>query len=173
MVIKPVSIRKNLETVLVLKHCSKIRQHVKFKPDRTNRTGFMTKNNRSVRRRKEFLHPFLANFKKITTLDPKKNSTCGFHLRIEEGYMYLEDKKNPVFEWPGSWTIWTLKIALSTTATILPRQSQSSDTAASAWYISFESLKSLLSGDEIWFFENVLGAELLLETFYDMKQYFG
>ena len=56
---------------MVSKHCSIIRKHAKFEPDRTNRTGVMTKNVRSVRRKKEerkkerkkkkeFLHPFLA-----------------------------------------------------------------------------------------------------------------
>ena len=57
---------------MVSKHCSIIRKHAKFEPDRTNRTGVMTKNVRSVkrkkkkeeRRKKEFLHPFLAKFKK-------------------------------------------------------------------------------------------------------------
>ena len=57
---------------MVSKHCSIIRKQAKFEPDRTNRTGVMTKNVRSVRRKKkkkerkkkEFLHPFLAKFKK-------------------------------------------------------------------------------------------------------------
>merc|ERR1712105_527315 len=44
---------KVLETVLVSQHCSIIRKHAKFEPDRTNRTGVMTKNIRSVRRRKK------------------------------------------------------------------------------------------------------------------------
>ena len=38
---------------MVSKHCSIIRKHAKFEPDRTNRTGVMTKNVRSVRRRKK------------------------------------------------------------------------------------------------------------------------
>ena len=46
-------IEKFLETVLVSKHCSIIGKHAKFEPDRTNRTGVMTKNVRSVRRRKK------------------------------------------------------------------------------------------------------------------------
>ena len=38
---------------MVSKHCSIIRKHAKFEPDRTNRTGVMTKNVRSVRRKKK------------------------------------------------------------------------------------------------------------------------
>ena len=35
----------------------------------------------------------------------------------------IQEKINWVFEWPGNWLIWTLKMALSTTATILSRPS--------------------------------------------------
>ena len=44
---------------------------------------------------KKTIHFFnLATLKKITTFEPKKNSTCGFDLRIEEGQIYSEINKS-------------------------------------------------------------------------------
>ena len=46
------------------------------------------------RKKKEFLHSFLAKLKKSQLLNrKKKNVTCGFHLRIEEGKIYSEKKE--------------------------------------------------------------------------------
>ena len=50
-----------LETVLVSKHCSIIKQHAKFEPDRTNRTGVMTKIIRALEERKNFFTHFWLN----------------------------------------------------------------------------------------------------------------
>ena len=45
------------------------------------------------RRRKNFYTHFWLS-SKIITFEPKKNSTCGFHLRIEEGEIYSEKNKS-------------------------------------------------------------------------------
>ena len=68
-----------------------VRQHAKFEPDRTNITGVMTK---IVGTLEEWIFtPIFGQVQKITTFEPKKNSTCVFHLCIEEGKVYSEKNK--------------------------------------------------------------------------------
>ena len=38
--------------------------------------------------------PIFGQVKKITTFEAKKNTTCRFHLRIEEGETYSEKNKS-------------------------------------------------------------------------------
>ena len=44
----------------------------------------------------------MAKLKKITTFEPKKNSICGFHLRIKKAEIYSEKNKS------GFWVAWKL-----------------------------------------------------------------
>ena len=70
----------------------------------------------------------------------------------------IQKKINRVFEWAGSWSIWTLKMALSTTATVLPRQSPPSAslggaadaTAYARFMLHKEAINRILFWSENW-----------------------
>ena len=63
-------------------------------------------------------HPFLVKLKKSQLSNRQNNSACGFTHVLRKARS-IQKKINRVFEWPGNWSIWTLKIALSTAAILL------------------------------------------------------
>ena len=81
---------------MVSNQCS-IRQHAKFEPDHTDRTGVMAKIIGALEeevRKKEFRHPFLPRLKKSQLSNRKKKLTSGFHQRNEEGEIFSEKNKS-------------------------------------------------------------------------------